>query len=176
MSNVTYWKRFARAETLGPTENTLTIPAGTYVGLSWSGVSLMFAEFPAGNILSFSLLPPVSFPASITKQFILAVRWLIDDQGTVARYKIWDNDNGLLFFPVYDGEAIGAGAVFEFWNVNGYEEITIPDIVLTTSIFSLPNFCGCPLETSENLDLVMREPVTQDPDSACNPFCVCFLS
>lgn len=79
-------------------------------------------------------------PVASRLDFVLCIRW-IDSEGEVQRYKLWENVDEILAYPLYTGEVIPAGiARFEFWSTlagaTGFT-ITTP-IVLEFSELEMP--------------------------------------
>lgn len=115
---------------------TLTLPAFTCTSPGWAGASHQLAKCDITRDAAWSLLMPVT-PRT---DFVLCIRWL-DEDNVVHRYKLWENVDEVLAYPLYTGEVVPAGnARFEFWSTpvgaTGFT-ITAP-IVLEFSELEMP--------------------------------------
>lgn len=145
------------------TRKTLVIPTFTYAAV-WTGVSSMLASAPLSNTNPFSFKRPITAP---NNSFVAAVRW--SESPYVYRYKLWDD--GVLYFPVYDGEQLGANAVFEVWSVKDQALAYLEeDWTLTCSKLVLPDICLC-IRGSESATAVLSTPTSIPAYQYCNPLC-----
>jgi len=165
----THWsKKFNSPNVINPRRNTFLLPSFTLAPSTWSGASLLLSLYSFGNTdYSFSLkLPIVAFG----ENFVAAVRWV--SNGIVYRYKLWDD--GVLYFPVYNGERIGLNAVLEIWSVETTEAPDLLDnYIFYSSVFTFPpNCCPCLAEFGNEILLtLLPTPDPIPPDTFCNPFC-----
>ena len=154
---------FRKVSAIQATRKTIVVPEFSYPSV-WSGVSSMLAQFPVQNTNPFTFRRPVEQP---NETFVAAVRWSVAPY--VYRYKF--ADLGVLYFPVYDGERIGANAYIEIWDVSGESlAYTEDDWIITCSKLSLPNLCMC-TSTAESVILAAVVPSVLPAYHYCNPLC-----
>lgn len=154
---------YRRISAIRATRKTLVVPEFSYAS-AWVGVSQMLAQYSIGNTNPFTLKRPIEQP---NESFVAAVRWSVSPY--VFRYKF--ADLGVLYFPVYNGEQIGAAAWVEIWSVAGSVlAYTDEDWVLTASKLILPDLCQC-IENTESLTLAEAAYSVLPPYGYCNPFC-----
>lgn len=115
---------------------TLTLPVFTATSPGWAGASHQLAKCDLVKTVPWSILMPIT----PRLDFVLCIQW-VDEDDTVHRYKLWQNVDEILAYPLYTGEVIPAGnARFEFWStlagVDGFT-ITAP-IVLKFSSLEMP--------------------------------------
>ena len=168
------FRKIGRPTVVQPTRTKLIIQPFTLAVPTWAGSSVILAEYNVGNSdYIFSIKSPVPVFGS---DFIAAVRWLIDGNTAVARFKFWDDTDGKLFYPVYNGEAIGVNAVIEIWSVNTTNAPTLSeDEILYSSVLNFPRNFGCNVCcTIPDIStlLLQTPPTTVDPNTFCNPFCL----
>ena len=145
------------------TRKTLTVPTFLYAA-TWTGVSSMLASAPLSNLNPFSFKRPITAP---NDSFVAAVRWSVSPY--VYRYKLWDD--GVLYFPVYNGEQIGANAVLEIWSVADQATAYLEESwTLTCSKLVLPDLCQCIVNT-ESATAVLATPTVVPPYQYCNALC-----
>ena len=148
------------------TRKQLVVPVFA-IANTWSGVSQMLTRVSVSALNAWSFELPV-IPQN--SSYLAAVSWT-DSEGFVYRYKLWDD--GVLYFPVYNGERIGVNNVqLEIWNVENEPLAYIDEEwVLKTSKLILPEICTDCTPGSEVVSL------TENPFSSvpayqyCNPFC-----
>lgn len=157
---------FREAVAIKVVRRKLAISAFAYAN-TWGGVSQMLARHAIGNTNPFTLKRPIEQP---NETFIAAVSWA-ESSGYVFRLKLTENIGEVLYFPLYDGQQIGANAYLEIWNVNGEALASISDSwTLTCSKLAFPDLCYC----LEGSDIVQPAPITGEtlpPYHHCNPFC-----
>ena len=145
------------------TRRTVVVPEFSYASV-WSGVSTMLARYAIGNTNPFTFKRPVTQP---NETFVAAVSWA--NSPYVYRYKF--DDLGVLYFPSYTGEQIGANAYFEIWDVAGEAlAYTEEDWTLTCSKLILPDLCQC-IRNYETSTLAAEVPVALPVGHYCNPLC-----
>jgi len=126
----------APARLLRMLNKTLSLPTFTATSPGWSGASHQLAKCDYTSTTPWSIMMPVVKRLD----FVLCIRW-IDDDDVVHRYKLWENVDEILAYPLYTGERIPAGiARFEFWSTlagaTGFT-ITMP-IVLEIGEVEMP--------------------------------------
>lgn len=145
------------------TRKTIVVPAFSYAS-TWAGVSSMLARYSIGNTNPFTFKRPVQQP---NETFLAAVSWA--ESPYVFRYKL--ADIGVLYFPKYTGQQIGANAYLEIWDVSGEAVAAIAsDWTLACSKLVLPDLCLC-TPGSETATLASEVPVVLPAYHYCNPFC-----
>lgn len=163
------FRKFSAPELVQPTRARLAVPAFTLPVPTWAGASLIIAEYPIENDYYFSLKLPID---AFGENFVAAVRYVED--GVVFRFLLFEHDDMVLYYPVYNGEVLGADAVIEIWSVNSEEApVLVAAKILESSVLAIPTGCGvcCEIPRSDST-LVVREPTIIDPYSYCNPFCL----
>lgn len=153
---------------------TLEIPAFTLAIPTWTGASLILAEYPIGNDYYFSFRVPIR---QFGSHFVPAIRWTVDE--VTSRYVLFEHDDAVLYFPAYDGERIGLSAVLEIWSVNSASAPTLSAArTLQISQLVWPNEanCSCCENPSQNQLLSARESSIVDVYAYCNPFCEVLVS
>jgi len=170
------FRYFNRPTVIEPARTQIVMPSFTLSVPIWAGASDILAEYPLLNDYSLSLLLPIDL---FGENFIAAVRWLTDDD-IWARYILFEHDDAVLNYPLYNGERIGPNAVFEIWSVDSLEApILDDDYVFWSSILVFPvgeasnSSCSsvCCNAPSSVITLVVTPPSELPPGSACNPFC-----
>lgn len=129
-------RKRAPARLLQLLHKTLTLPTFTATSPGWAGASHQLAKCDYTSSVPWSFMMPVT----PRLDFVLCIRW-IDEDGTVRRYKLWENVDEILAYPLYTGEVIPAGtARFEFWStLIGATGFTIDEaIVLNLSELEMP--------------------------------------
>lgn len=166
------FKQFNPVEIIQPQRMKLVIPAFSYSPQTWIGASLIIAEFAFNNTdYWFSLRMPI---AHFGANFIPAVRFVDVANSVVYRYKLYDDSRGILFYPVYFGDALGLNAVLEIWSVNTTSApvLTAP-VTLQGSVLAFPNTCGvCCTNPSLENNLAAQSISTINAYAYCNPFCL----
>lgn len=151
----------------------LIIPAFLLAPNTWAGASTVLASIPLNNTAYLSLKMPIDLFGA---NFVPAIRWY--DGVLAKRFKLWENDGELLYYPVYDGERIGPNAVIEIWSVN---TTSAPEndsaVTLESSQFVFPpNPCAsCCAQPDQETLLSLVVPTGLDPYTYCNPFCLTLL-
>ncbi len=153
-------------QTTTPTAGIIRLPSTSLMVGTWDGVSKLLAEFP---------LTGFDTPFSISKQpaayddFIVAIRWPAGD--IAARYKLYDNISGVLYYPVYTAEPIFPGAVFEIWSTEDSPvgANTSPQMDFTITHYGERANCICTIPTPVVTTLSSRAG-TVAADSPNNPF------
>lgn len=145
------------------TRKTLVVPAFAYPS-TWAGVSQMLTRFSVGNTTPFSIKLPIGAP---NDSFLAAVSWA--ESPYVYRYKLWEA--GVLYFPTYSGERIGANAYIEIWSVNTATAELIADWTLSVSKLILPSICGDCTTNTESATLAESPFVSVPAYQYCSPFC-----
>lgn len=115
---------------------TLSLPAFTATSPGWAGASHQLAKCDYTSTGAWSIMMPVAKRLD----FVLCIRW-IDEDDVVHRYKLWENVDEILAYPLYTGERIPAGnARFEFWStLAGADGFTITaPIVLDIGEVEMP--------------------------------------
>lgn len=154
---------YRRISAVRASRKTLIVPSFAYAA-TWIGVSEMLASAAISNTNPFSIKRPITAPNST---FVAAVRW--SESPYVYRYKLWDD--GVLYFPVYNGEQIGANAYLELWSVADQALAAITsDWTLTVSKLVLPDLCQCILNF-ESTTLALAAPTEIPAYQYCNPLC-----
>lgn len=169
LSQIQLYRRFFSADFVQPARTQLLIPAFTLAVPTWNGASDLLAEYALSNTNIFSIRKPV---VAFGSNFVAAVRWTSADGEAYFRYVFWVDDSAVLYFPVYNGEAIGANAVIEIWSVNSAEAPALASAAtLESSELVFPETCGyCCHQPGESITLVQTGPITLPP-GVCNPFC-----
>jgi hypothetical protein len=154
---------YRRISAVRATRKTLVVPTFAYAA-TWGFASHMLAMYSIGNVNPFTFKRPIVQP---TETFVAAVSW--SEPPYVFRYKL--ADLGVLYFPIYNGEQIGANAYFEIWNVSGSSVAYIEeDWTLTCSKLILPDLCQC-ITNTESATASFLEVSVLPTYQFCNPFC-----
>ena len=126
--------RFRPLAEIDPTRSMIVIPAFSIFAGNWLGYAIELAEGQLNNASPFSFQMPITPVPS----FGFAVRWAVGVQ--TFRLKLWPSAG--LYYPIYNGERIGIGAVLEVWQDDGYTTAVNPsDIILPTTIMNQPVIC-----------------------------------
>lgn len=166
------FKQYSRGTIVRPERATFIVPAFSLNAETWAGSSNILAEFPFENTdYQFSLKLPIT---QFGSAFIAAVRWVEDD--VIRRFKLWDDADAILFFPLYDGERIGLNARLEIWSLNTANDPTLDDdYTFYSSVLAFPStLLGCSTVCtvpSASLTLTQASPSVLPPSAYCNPFC-----
>lgn len=166
------FNKFRDVTLIQPQRMKLILPAFILASSAWAGASTILAEYPIGNTTYISFRKPVR---KFGEAFIAAVRYYRADDDFIARYKFWDDDDAVLYYPIYNGEQLGVSAVIEIWSLNTADFPTLAaNKTLETSVLGFPpsQTCAscCTNPNNEQL-LVASTPSTLPPDPFCNPFC-----
>lgn len=164
------FKQFHAGRQIQPTRSQLVIPSFSLPGQSWLGASRLLLEYPIGNSNNFALRVPV---AQFGENFVAAIRY-VDDGTVVFRWKLFNDVDEILWYPVYAGETIGLGAVVEIWSVNTEDTPVLNELeILESSVLVFPSPCSvcCAVPGNSTL-LVVRDPTIVYPYSYCDPFCL----
>lgn len=149
--------------------STLVLPAFVMEAPTWTGASLILAEYAVGNTGYFSVRQNIE---TFGENFVLAVRYVVDN--VVLRYKFWEGLGEVLYYPVYNGEKLGPNAVFEIWSVNSASTPSLStNQTLETSLLVFPpnQTCNACCENPSNQYLLTASaPSFTDPCAYCNPF------
>lgn len=161
------FKKFSTVDYIQAQRTELVIPAFTLEASTWAGASALLAEYAIGNTTKISLRKPIK---AFGENFVAAVRW--QSEGVYYRFVFWEDIDAVLYFPIYNGEVIAAGAVIEIWSVNTTEAPTLASAkVLESSVLVFPSECGsCCVQPSSQVLLVQTGPIVLPP-GVCNPFC-----
>lgn len=170
------FSQFRNATYINPARHVYILPAFLLPVPVWAGASTLIAQYELSNSTPISIRAPV---AEFGENFMVAVRWITDGQ-YINRFKFWDNDLGVLLFPIYNSERIGTNAVIEIWSIDSASAPELDaDVNIESSILVFPAGSGssinvptCCSQPSESITLVASEPVVLPPNSSCNPFCV----
>lgn len=160
---------FRDVNLIQPQRAKFIVPAFTLTLPVWSGASDMVAQFDIGNEFWFSLKLPIR---PFGENFILAIRW--SEDGVAYRFKLWDDEDAVLFYPVYAGERIGPSAVLEIWTVDSDAApvLSANQTLLTSFLaFSTSSCCSCCDNPDVQQLLVLSEPSVLPPYAYCNPMC-----
>lgn len=160
---------FRDLELIQPQRAKFVVPAFALDAQAWYGTSRMISEFDIGNAFIFSLKLPIR---QFGSAFMLAIRWTEDSIS--YRFKLWSDSKAVLYYPVYNGERIGANAVLEIWSINSTSAPTLSaEKSLETSFlaFSTSSCCSCCDNPDVQQLLVLSEPSPLPPYAYCNPFC-----
>lgn len=149
------------------------LPAFTLAVPAWAGASGILAQYPFNNTTPISLKLPIG---SFGSNFIAAVRWM-EQEDIFVRYLLFEHEDAVLYYPLYNGERMQPGAVLEIWSVDSLVAPTLEeDLTLYSSQLIFPiveqGRCGCCCENESLITtLVPVEPTVLPPGSPCNPFC-----
>jgi len=166
------YKTYSRSTIIQPERAKFVVPAFVLAAEAWAGSSNILAEFPFENDdYQFSLKLPIT---AFGSDFIAAIRWIEDD--IIRRFKLWDDIDAILFFPLYNGERIGLNARLEIWSINSVEDPTLDDdYTLLSSVLVFPStLLGCSTVCTvpeSSLTLTQAVPSSLPPSAYCNPFC-----
>lgn len=163
------FRKFRDPNIIQPTRTNIIIPAFILPAPIWAGASTIIAEFELSNSYFLSFKLPIR---AFGSYFVAAVRWSEDSD--VYRYKFWEDEDSVLFYPVYNGEKIGLSAVIEIWSVNSAEFPALTSSqTLQSSVLNFPTEgCGnCCVNPSVEQLLVATIPTSVPPYAYCNPFC-----
>jgi len=143
------FQRFRDINLIQPQRAQLVMQGFALAPATWAGASVILAEYPIGNSYWFSFKLPVK---AFGSNFVLAVRYVED--GIAFRYKFWEDDGEILFYPVYGGERLGPNAVLELWSVD-YTDMPqlLADKTFLISVLSFPPQANCS-SCCENVDSV----------------------
>jgi hypothetical protein len=175
------FKKFSKGTVIQPERVKLVVPSFTLAASDWAGASVILAEYPFGNDdYRFSIKTPTK---QFGTNFIAAIRWVMDGF-LVYRFKLWDDEDAVLLYPVYDGERIGLNATLEIWSINSADEPTLAvDHTFYSSVLVFPDAdqgagsCCCSCEQPEQtITLVASIPSPLPPSAYCNPFCASICS
>jgi hypothetical protein len=149
----------------------LVIPAFSISASLWTGVSRLQAEFPLSNSRNLSLALPI--PAW-DPSFVAAVRY-VETRGVATRFMLWVDPNAVVFYPLYNGQTLGPGAVIEIWNnsqTGAYCQLN-QSVLLDTSWLNASTNCmsQCGPDPVVQISLAYVPPVNLPYNSYCNPFC-----
>jgi len=156
-----------------PSRVQIVLPAFSLVAPIWAGASGILAEYPIDNTAPFSFKLPIE---QFGENFIAAIRWM-EDGDIFVRYKLFEHDDAVLYYPLYDGEQIGENAVLEIWSVNSTDAPTLDiDYTLYSSQLVFPagetTQCSACCQNSESVITLVATPASElPPGAACNPFC-----
>lgn len=147
----------------------IIVPAFSFSLPVWEGASSFLGEMQFGNDYYFSFKTPIR---QFGEGFVLAIRWR--DDGVDYRMKLWEDVDEVLYYPLYDGERIGLGAVLEIWSVNSDAAPVNPAAyTLKSSLLAFPNGSCCTCcsnpDVSQVLAVVAADPCA--PYAYCCPFC-----
>ncbi|SRR6266446_3778797 len=81
---------------------------------TWRGSSEIVRKYSYSFVKNFSLL---DFLPSPDGNYIPCISWRGDDN-SIARYKLWYRNDGLLYVPDYDGRTIAKDFYLEIWSTN----------------------------------------------------------
>lgn len=111
---------------------------------TWRGSSEIIRKYYYQFEKNFSILDYASLVSD--GNYILCVSWRLD--GVVYRYKLWNNEDGILYVPMYDGRTIYKNFYLEIWTTDS-ELIAGGGTDIVISQFKIPT-CLC---DSGNVDL-----------------------
>lgn len=136
---------------------TLTIPAFTVPEFNWpTGASIIVTEFRYTSTAAFSILKPLIAPASVNH--CLAIRWEVG--GEVVRYKLWEDVDEDLHYPLYNSELIPIGEfVIEVWTVTTSTSVssTTGYLFLTTMTSTVAETLTCTCTRASGLNINLTE-------------------
>lgn len=138
------------------------LPAFSYA-VTWLGVSDRLATYPLLNETWVSLVTPIEDP---DETFVLAVAWEVD--GFVYRMKIFGE--GVLHYPVYNGEAIGPMGVLEVWSAGVMDAEMEDDLTIYTSWLqeNLTDYAGTQCDLPDvTIELTAEEPAPEPIPEEC---------
>lgn len=160
--------KFRDATIIQPQRAKLLVPTMSLAASPWAGASVILAEFDISNGYYFSFYLPI---AEFGSDFIPAIRWVEDE--VVHRYKLWDDENAVLYYPVYNGERIGLNATIEIWSLNSTGEPTLLTAkILPISVLAFPVDCpSCCTNEDVTQTLVQAAARIIDTYAYCSPFC-----
>ena len=141
---------------------SIVVPDFTGV-TTWVGVSLMLARYPVENTGEYSLKLPIDAPNGT---IVACVSWT--DGTYVFRYKLWEG--GVLYWPVYNGERIGANSYIEIWSTAESNAPAFDAMTFYTSRRVFPDLVNC-LPGVESKTLVAKAFTSVPSYQAENPFC-----
>lgn len=151
----------------------MVLPEFLLAAPAWSGASTLLQEYQISNDYSFSLLLPI---AAFGANFVAAIRWM-EETDVYVRYKLFDHEDAVLNYPVYNGERIGPNAVLELWSVDSADAPELEDdYTFYTSRLVFPSteasYCGsCCANPSSVITLAATAASELPPGADCNPFC-----
>lgn len=137
----THWfNQFDEPALKKPERTEFILPAFTLPPDTWAGASQLLATWSFENsTYAFSLKLPIE---EFGENFVAAVSYI--DGDTTIRFKLFDNDLAVLYFPIYNGEKLGENALLEIWSVETDEAPTLEDNeVLISSVFDIAPTCPC---------------------------------
>ncbi len=165
------FNKFRDVELIQPERTQYILPAFALAAPVWDGASIILCEFPIGNTYYFSFKLPIAVFGS---NFVPAIRWLNSTGDVCYRYKLFDHDDALLYYPVYAGEAIGLNAVIEIWSVNSVSPVILAaDKYLQISLLAFPpnQLCSPCCQSPSSLVLLgISAASIITPYAYCNPF------
>lgn len=156
-----------------PQRATIILPAFSLPVPTWAGASGILAQYHLVNSTEFSLKLPIN---SFGEHFIAAIRWM-DEDDIFVRFLLFAHPDAVLYYPLYNGERIGANAVIEIWSVDSTSFPTLfDDYTFYSSTLIFPpaelgtwnNYCA---NNNQVTILVQTPPSTLPPGDPCNPFC-----
>ena len=122
-----------------------------------------------GNTEAMAIVKPFR---PFSEDFVFAVRW---SDGTHAfRYLLWEVDNNLLAWPVYDNETVPVGAYLEVWAHDSTGDNISYDAseIETSFLGSIPASSPCHGDQGISDYYLDFESIPELPaDLSCNPFC-----
>lgn len=134
----TNWLKFTPAGVPSYRRSYIDLPSFSYSGLSWSGASVIVAQFNFSATSNFILLNRPTKPLNVN--YGLCVRYRVGE--TVYRYKLWQDTNFVLNddgAPIYNGQIIKKNFVLEIWSLNGQSTASqASSIRMFSSLRSLP--------------------------------------
>lgn len=126
----------------------LYIPAFSVTDIPWLGASYCVIKF------FYSISNNISFPQIFTNNGeynFVPVLWWIDDDDVIHRYKLWHDDDMLLYCPVYNGERLPLQFAIEIYPLHEETTVTLSEpLRILTSILVAP---GTPCFTDAELTL-----------------------
>lgn len=130
------WLSQRACSVLGKRTTYYTLPVFSYTGQTWLGASRVAAviNYAVGHNFVMSTLPTKPGGAN----FVPCIKWRIGT--TVYRYKLWDDEDCVLYAPLYDGEKIGANFQIELWTISSSTTVSLTTAInITTSIRQQPS-------------------------------------
>lgn len=166
------FNRFKSPTVIQPTRAKLLLSPFTLAASTWAGASTILAQYSISNDYWFSFKTPIR---AFGENFVLAIRYYDAENDVIVRYKLWEDVDEILFYPVYAGERIGLNAVLEVWSVDTTDApVLSDDYTFYTSVLSFPpqQLCaGCCQEANSETLLIASDPSVLPPYAYCNPFC-----
>lgn len=105
----------------GQAFSTIVLAPFAIEGLDWLGASFIAYQFSGTVTGPFGIVVPITPPTNPT--FCLCVSWIDGDE--VTRYKLWDDVDEVLDYPLYTGQTIPATFRLECWTVSSLTEMSL---------------------------------------------------